>query len=191
MKINRIRNKKSQIGATLTWIVALFMIVFVMAIYLTGVIAISKAKDDGITRAIKNLFKNDKEQYIANDKIIFTKSLISFLNQPVGNAKLYEVLSKVGNEDGKEDERQKIFKEKAEEFLKENFGDRGYYAQLTLLKWTKSHDSDKETANYISKEYTAKNLDIDPSMIAEKNNNFGININIYPNKAIGLSVIKI
>lgn len=103
MKINRIRNKKSQIGATLTWIVALFMIVFVMAIYLTGVIAISKAKDDGITRAIKNLFKNDKEQYIANDKIIFTKSLISFLNQPVGNAKLYEVLSKVGNEDGKED----------------------------------------------------------------------------------------
>lgn len=75
--------------------------------------------------------------------------------------------------------------------MKENFGDRGYYAQLTLLKWTKSHDSDKETANYISKEYTAKNLDIDPSMIAEKNNNFGININIYPNKAIGLSVIKI
>lgn len=68
----KIKNKKAAIGATLTWIVATFIIFFILLIFVLLTLVISKSKDKPMISEIT----------AANEKLALTENLISFLNMP-------------------------------------------------------------------------------------------------------------
>jgi len=75
MKNQILNNKKSQIGATITWIVAVIVILFIMVIYVLVTMGIAAAK--GASK--------DSVQKSASENVILTEELMSIVNAPIGN----------------------------------------------------------------------------------------------------------
>ncbi len=124
-----IKNNKSQIGSTLTWFVAIIIVVFVMVLFVTGVTGIAKLKGLSETKQTASVFISYGEEQNINSKFI------AFLNKPLSNGgTVYDLLSKAEDKDDKEEERNSLFKQEAESFLEENLPSSNYYVSISLEK---------------------------------------------------------
>ncbi|MDP1728715.1 MAG: hypothetical protein Q8L27_00745 [archaeon] len=107
------KNKKSSIGTTLTWIVATFIIIFILILYFVFL---------GIIYEKNNPENKEIGISYSGVKISAVTFLIDFLKSDSGNGEsIYDLLKKAGNNDGKDSEREGLFEEKAENFLKSSF----------------------------------------------------------------------
>ena len=76
--IKMLNNKKSQIGATITWIVAVLVILFIMIIYVLITVGIAAVK--GVSE--------DSVQQSSSEKIVLTEELTAIINSQIGNNKI-------------------------------------------------------------------------------------------------------
>lgn len=130
MKSIYLNSKRSQIGTTLTWVAALFVILFIMAVFIGATLLIAKAKVATVPRA----FGGENSQLSYSETALLEQKLTSFVNMKLGNGDtIYQLLMKAGNNDGNETDRQKLFNEKAAEFFKD-IPETGFYARLSLYK---------------------------------------------------------
>ena len=90
-------NKKGTEAATLNWIVASFLIVFIMAFYVIGVsgIAFEKAGEGIFSKVKVFIFGEDVEKadYFA------TRQMINFLNQPFEEKSVYDFIGGIKPDD--------------------------------------------------------------------------------------------
>lgn len=100
-KMIKIKNKKAAVGATLTWVVATFIIFFILLIFVLLTLVISKSKDKPMISEIT----------AANEKLVLTENLISFLNSPSASDANVRVKELIVEGKGKE------AKEEAENFI--------------------------------------------------------------------------
>jgi hypothetical protein len=105
----RIKNKKAQVGSTLTWFVGFLVIFFIMLLFLAGTTLLAAQKESG---------KKEPEKY--DSKVLdLNRNLIHFLKESHPEGTNYEILSEVDSWDNK-DEGIKRFEAEAQKFMKEN-----------------------------------------------------------------------
>ena len=175
------RNKKGAIGATLTWIVAIFIILFILIVFLVLVAALGFFKG-GI---------EIKSEDLGENKLILTQNLFRFLNSPVGNdGTVYDLISKADAVEGQE-ERKEIFEQEAEKFLQESFpvGYKDYWRV-----WVRVYKADEEIGQYyissISSDYEVSNffrgesggISCEP----DRTNTFFVSIFVAPDKKLAI-----
>ena len=87
-----IKNRKAQIGATLTWIVAYIIIFFIIIIFLSATITIASSKKafDAVSGAVSSIFsgKSDINYYSVSE----TENIISVLNYKNGKLSVREAI---------------------------------------------------------------------------------------------------
>jgi len=107
-----LRNKKCQEADTITWVPATFIIIFILAgAALLGSWMFSKAGANTGEVISKDI-----------SKLSITRSMIDFLNSPAEKyGTVYNLAYQSGVDDSTKDERLNLFKQKAEEFLWQNF----------------------------------------------------------------------
>jgi len=106
-------SKQSSEASTLVWIVATFIIVAIMAVFFIfmSMIYINNGKSE---TSVSVTYENSE--------LSATRALIGFLESDAGNGgKIYDLTFNAGIGDGKENERKKIFEDKARAFLQKNY----------------------------------------------------------------------
>lgn len=175
-KKNKIRNKKASVSATLTWIVATFIILFILILYLVAVSILDYTKGGiKISREAKT-----------NTDLVLIENFLGFLNTPVENDEtIYELISKADVPEGKK-ERADIFEREAKKFIEENLAIGGFFDLSRDRVWIRVYNSNEEIKqegfNWIyglHEGYTSNGY-CDPYMA----NAVLINIFVTPNKKI-------
>ncbi|HUS50688.1 MAG TPA: hypothetical protein VMZ91_11015 [Candidatus Paceibacterota bacterium] len=159
MKTKNIINKKAQIGATLTWIVAFLIIFFIMILFISTTIIISAKKT-----SILSLSFSQKEttitSHITGDFAV-QRNLISFLNKPIKfEGKDIFIKDLIADKELNDENKARFekFVEEASKFIDENFPlDKETPYRKT---WLRVYRSEEEISQYT---YTLKrdNLDYD------------------------------
>ncbi|MEK6885733.1 MAG: hypothetical protein AABX17_02095 [Nanoarchaeota archaeon] len=117
-------SKHSSEASTIVWIAATFVIILIMMLYFILV---------SITYADKDKSETSIAITYDNSEVAVTKALVGFLESDVGNGEtIYDLVLKADIKDGKEDEREKIFEDKATEFLQKNYALED--SDITLIK---------------------------------------------------------
>jgi len=107
-----LKNKKAAVGSTLTWVVATFVIVFILAIYfIFGALTYVNKHQD------KDLNVDSEQEYF-----LLTYNLKNFLASDAGYGEtMYELCQNAWADPNLDSLRDRIFEQKAEAFLTKYF----------------------------------------------------------------------
>lgn len=173
------RNKKASISATLTWMVATFIILFILILFLVAVTLLDNYRKGGI----KVSEEPTKRIHLG---LIEIENFLGFLNTPIENKEtIYELISKADIDEGKK-ERKDIFEREAKKFMQENLPMGGYFDLSRDRIWIRVYNSNVEIEQMgykyiygLHEGYTSNGY-CDPY----KSNAVLINIFVAPNKKI-------
>jgi hypothetical protein len=85
--MNLIQNKKAEIGSTINWVVAFFIVVLFIFLYLTSVLVLAKIK------GVDSGFVGAKIHSSNNLDLAFTKKFIAFVDSPISQGlSLYDFI---------------------------------------------------------------------------------------------------
>ena len=171
IKNNLLKNRKSAISSTLTWIIATFIILLILFVYFIflGLTVTGKSNDASV------VFQPKLSQLLVAD------SLIDFLKTPLEGGTMQDLLEKSGADDGKDSERSKTFKEQAKVFLETNFPSWAYTSDLGVKLKGKDY-----VGGYYSSSFSLGNVIPETALYTKYSINIAIPISV--DKEINLNV---
>jgi hypothetical protein len=143
------KNKKAQIAATITWVIASLIIVFILAIYLSAVYFMGLKK---------TVYGEDERVGIANnlqDHLLLQQKFLLFLNSPVEfDNEEFLVKNLIISEPETGEEKFEKFQELVEKFMDENIMEEDYPVDVVRGRpkraWFRLYALDEEVKQYSS-----------------------------------------
>ncbi len=176
-----IKSKKSQVGTTMSWVVAVIVIFFIMLVFLALASQLAATK----SLSLSNLFASKEQKY---QEAEFTKSdltnlLLTFLNTKTGRDSketIYDLLAKANVNDETSSQRKNILNEMAAKFLESNFPAASYSSSISLT------GSDGKT---IVNGYSAYNYETStPEAPEYYSDSYSLSVPIIPGNKLNLVV---
>lgn len=175
-------SKRGQIGATLTWIFALLIIIFIIAIFITSTMAIAKLKGGRVAGSLIS----EKNLFLISEETIINENIAYFFNIKTDSNLFLEALADVEQE-SQQESLKKTFLENYGVFFK-TLPSNYYVMDFNLQKVTSyrsGYEEDWPWMNLIG--YSAiKNVYIVPQI----NLGYNLKIPIYEGKRLSLSLGK-
>ena len=132
-------NKRAAIGATLTWIVAIFIILFIMIIFLVAITELGFVK--------KTIGVNKNEQ--GNNNLVSTELALVYLNSEINGVKVKDYIMEVR-------ERVPDFQEYTIDFFSDAYKKSRYKVRVTLQEFDDNGNPKYATPFVLTESYSLR-----------------------------------